>query len=495
VPAISDHENQLLHDCVATPRRLLVDVSTTVRWSGSPVGIVRVERELALWALENRPDAHFVVFDPTALAYRELRRFAFALISDTATLDTFALPDPANPGRRRSDRVPRVLRPAYQWIFQFRRRALRALEQVRLQTRSASIAATCDRLQRVLMKAKDRKVMIGRDGARRPLISIERALGDFITLQEGDDLIAAGAGWSHCNIDALAERKRETGFRLVLLVHDLIPIQFPSYYKQHDLAAFERYMRKAIPLADLIVTGSERVAADIRRYREMERLDVAPIAVTPFGADPVKMRSCSKALPSELVSGRYALLVSTIEPRKGHLMIYETWLQLLAAGVPQAPDFKLVFVGRSGWLVDDMLSKIRSDPHVGENLLICENVDDAELAALYHGAAFCLYPSVYEGYGLPVVEAFFHGKAVLASTGGAIPEIVGTLSPCLDPNDGEAWYRMLKMWIEEPEARRAYEAAIRENFHHPTWKEAAAMFFARVAGEGTTRSSRLLAGP
>ncbi len=467
---------------VDAPRRLLIDVSTTVRWSGPPVGIVRVERELALWARANRSDALFVVFDPAALAYRELSREATALISGSVTLDTFGLPDPANPGGRRSDRIPEGLRPAYYWIFQFRRRALRGLERVRLQTAKPRIAALCDRLQRMLMKDKDRKAMIGPDGSRRPLIRIDRVVGDIIRLEAGDTLIAAGAGWAHCNIDALAQRKQEAGFRFVLLVHDLIPILFPHYYKPHDASAFASYMHKAIPLADLIVTGSQRVAADVRRYGETEGLKVGAIALSPFGADPVTKRAAGARLPAGLAPDRYALLVSTIEPRKGHALIYETWLRLLAAGVPQAADFKLVFVGRPGWMVDVLLDRIKADPKVAGNLMIFENADDDDLAALYEGAAFCLYPSVYEGYGLPVVEAFFHGKAVLASTGGAVPELVGALSPCLDPADGEAWFRTLKTWIEDPAVRRSYERAIRERFRHPTWGEAAAAFFARAAG-------------
>jgi glycosyltransferase involved in cell wall biosynthesis len=463
-------------------RRLLIDVSTSVRWSGPPVGIVRVERELAQWAYANRTDAHFVLFDPSALAYRRLRHDAMQLVFGDATLDTFGLPDPANPRRRTTDRLPPAIRSPVLWVLQFRRRALRALERVRLQTESARVATLCDRLQRALMKAKDRKAMIGRDGERRPLISINRAAGELLALGPGDTLVAAGAGWAHCNVDALAERKRQAGFRFVLLVHDLIPIQFPHYYKPRDAADFARYMQRAIPLADLIVTGSRRVADDVRSYAERQHIAAGEIATVPFGADPIVRHDGRAALPAGLAAGRYALLVSTIEPRKGHGLIYRAWLRLLAEGVPQACGFKLVFVGRSGWMVDDLMATIRQDPRVAGNLLIFENAHDEELAALYEGAAFCLYPSTYEGYGLPVVEAFFHGKAVLASTGGAIPELVGSFSPCLGCNDEEAWYRAIKDWIERPSARHVYEEAIRANFRHPTWNEAAAMFFARVAG-------------
>jgi len=72
---------------------------------------------------------------------------------------------------------------------------------------------------------------------------------------------------------------------------------------------------------------------------------------------------------------------------------------------------------------------------IAGQIVIIEDADDQILSALYEGAAFCVYPSQYEGYGLPICEAFARGKAAIASTGGALPEVVGGLSPCLDPND------------------------------------------------------------
>jgi hypothetical protein len=79
--------------------------------------------------------------------------------------------------------------------------------------------------------------------------------------------------------------------------------------------------------------------------------------------------------------------------------------------------------------------------------------------------------------------AFRYGKAVLASTGGAVPAVVGNFSPCLDPTDGEAWRRMLDTRIQDPAARAVYETRIRTSFRHPDWDEAAQTFFALVQGE------------
>ena len=142
---------------------------------------------------------------------------------------------------------------------------------------------------------------------------------------------------------------------------------------------------------------------------------------------------------------------------------------------------KVGIAGRPGWMVDDLLAEIRDDPQTSGTILMIHHADDDALSALYDGAAFCLYPSVYEGYGLPIIEAFAHGKAVLASAGGALPELVEGFSPCLDPADEQVWYETLRQWIQSPQARAAYERAIRERFRHPTWSEAAAGFFGAIA--------------
>ena len=133
-------------------------------------------------------------------------------------------------------------------------------------------------------------------------------------------------------------------------------------------------------------------------------------------------------------------------------------------------------------MTGDLMRDLRDDPRIAGTLEVFTDADDAKVAALYRDAAFCLYPSRYEGYGLPVVEAFQHGKAVLASTGGAVPEVVGDFSPCLDPADGEAWRRMLQTWIEDPAARAVYEERIRTSFRHPDWDESARAFFALARG-------------
>ena len=226
----------------------------------------------------------------------------------------------------------------------------------------------------------------------------------------------------------------------------------------------------------------------MRAYCATNGIALGNTAVCPLGAN-IGIAPVTQPLPAGLEPGRYALLVGTIEPRKGHRLIYETWLELLADGVPQRAQFKLVFAGREGWMTGDLLRELRGDDRLAGSIKVITKVDDGLMASLYANAAFCLYPSRYEGFGLPAIEAFFHGKAVLASTGGAVPEVVGDFSPCLDPEDAAAWRRMLGSWIEEPTSRIVYEDRIRTLFHHPSWDQSAQTFFAQARNAVGRKSS------
>jgi glycosyltransferase involved in cell wall biosynthesis len=473
------------------PPRIVFDLTTTAMWSGPPVGIVRAESEFGRWGLRHLDRLVPAFFDPSTGGFRELDpEVANDLISKRTAIDTLSFVSPARKGKRRTDRVPRPLQPLAMWLLQSRRMALRTLERFRLAHPNGRAGAIADTVQRAIMGDKYRAVMVRPDGSRRAYVTTDMILGPPIELTSQDTLVCAGSGWTHDDIRVIAEAKRRTGFRFVLLCFDIIPLMFPQFYKPADVAIHRDYCHVAFPLADLVIFNSNTVAADVRAYCEANGLTLGKTAVSTLGAD-IRPAAADAPLPAGLEPNRYALLVSTIEPRKGHRMIYEAWLALLEAGIPQRTRFKLVFAGRIGWLVEDLVADLRGDPRLAGNLEILTDADDDEVAALYRHAAFCLYPSRYEGYGLPVIEAFFYGKAVLASTGGAVPEVVGAFSPCLDPDDGAAWLDMLRLWIERPQARSAYVERIRTSFHRPTWDQSAQAFFALVSQTaGAARNER-----
>jgi len=464
--------------------RMMLDISSFARWAGPPVGIIRVECELARWAKEHVDHVEFVFFDPERRAYRKLnKKWIKPLIDKAFSVNPWVSPNTkAHP--RRSDRIPRAIKPAVMWVLQSRRSALLLLERIRLLAGNSTIRMAAEKLQRPLITKKYRPYMFHADGTRKSLIAYGEFLGPMVEFTSADTLICAGAPWEHSDINIIKTHKERFGFRFVALCHDIIPLQFPQYYKQSDVTTFQAYYNVAFPLADLVVFTAHASRRDALTYCKTHNLKINEACVVPPGADGAVPRATAEAtLPPGIERGRYALYVSTIEPRKGHQLIYNVWLKLLAEGLPQNTGFKLAFVGRPGWKVDKLIDQLNNDTRLHNSLYLLTSVNDNQLAALYDGAAFCLYPSEYEGYGLPVVEAFSRGKALLASTGGAIPEVVAGLSPCLDPHDEKLWHSMLRQWIADPTARAPYEAAIRTRFRPTSWGESAQRFF-EVAAAG-----------
>jgi glycosyltransferase involved in cell wall biosynthesis len=426
-------------------KRVILDISSIAQWVGPAVGILRVEQALARYALAQQWDIIFSFYDKTTGSFHCVNsRWAPYLVSWKGKV-----------GRRRG--VPLSLLPSAYTVVD-------ALERMRLACSDGKIARGIERLQQVVLLARRRR--------RRGVVPFRVAIGRPLVLGPRDVLLSTGSDWTHKDAVAIAALKKQFNFRYVVMCYDIIPLLFPQYYSPRDVHAFRHYWTSTFPVADRILVNSCKVATDIASYCERKHLSVAERRIVPLGCDLTGSTS-SSSLPKGLEPDRFILFVSTIEPRKGHRILLRVWRRLLAITVPQRHYFKLVFVGRAGWLVDDVLDQVNANAFDG-TLVHLTGIGDDELASLYRAAAFCVYPSEYEGFGLPIVEAFSYGRAVLASTGGALPETVGGFSPCLDPTDDDAWFETMKGWIEHPSLRHELENRIRASFSWPTWDQAAA---------------------
>lgn len=457
-------------------RRILLDITTLARASGHADGIVRTLRELARYAMVNVPEIVFVLYDLGIDAPRIVKReWAHRVIEGSAKIDTSYFPDRLSARQRFRERLPEPLKRAMLWIQRPRRQAYLKLERLRLQ--QGRFARSAERIQTHLLNEKYTRELVAPGGARRALVPFDMALTEPPALSRDDVLILAGSDWL-AMYQQLSAAEKLNQPRTVVLCYDIIPLLFPDFFIRKNAEAFRACFHEVFPSADLIVFTAKQIMADARSYCEKSGIELGRSEIVYLGAnfDPVQ-KPGDMALPGGLTSGRYALFVSTIEPRKGHRLLFEVWKRLLAAGIPQRNDFKLVFVGRKGWLVDDLVNELNAHESTGQSLIMLSNVDDATLQRLYSDSAFCLYPSRYEGFGLPVIEAFRYGKAVIASSGGALLETVGGFSPCLDPLDENAWYDAMVSWIERPDARSGFERAIQTGFRPRDWQDVAKEFF------------------
>ena len=142
---------------------------------------------------------------------------------------------------------------------------------------------------------------------------------------------------------------------------------------------------------------------------------------------------------------KYFLSLSTLEPRKNLRLLINAYVDLKKQNI-QLPD--LVLAGRKGWKMDSFLEQI--DPNVKEHIIFTGFIDDEDLADIYGNAKLFVFPSMYEGFGMPPLEAMACGSPVISSDAGSLPEVIGTAGLLFPSQDGEALKMSIKMMNEAP---------------------------------------------
>ncbi len=209
------------------------------------------------------------------------------------------------------------------------------------------------------------------------------------------------------------------GLKLVFVIYDLLPLHYPNWFSAKLVRAFRRWIKSVAILADSVFCISRSVKDDFESLM-FTRFSVSQGTISahllPMGAD-MKARQSSMGLPPGfgetlrvLGQGEAALMVGTIEPRKGYGQILDAFEQLWSRG----RNHRLVIVGRPGWLTHDLQQRIMGNPRLNQQLFWFGNASDEALEALYQACAGVIVASYAEGYGLPLLEAVGHGKPVLA---------------------------------------------------------------------------------
>jgi len=239
----------------------------------------------------------------------------------------------------------------------------------------------------------------------------------------------------------------------VLTVHDLVPYVVPKSMRLRSLIRMRLMLGLTARAADAVVADSRATAVLALRYLGIEK---EQLHVVHAGAQdafrPVPGEEARAAVSGEFaLPARYVLFVSTIEPRKDHL----TLLRAVAA-IPSAP--LLVLAGGMGWRCKDIMAQIRSHERAGR-VRYLGRVADEWLPSLYSGAVLSVYPSLYEGFGLPVLEAMSCGCPVLCSDSSSLPEVGGDAATYFRAGDCEDLARRLAELLNDRGRRQAMSIA------------------------------------
>ncbi len=255
----------------------------------------------------------------------------------------------------------------------------------------------------------------------------------------------------------------QSGARYAVLVYDLIPLTHPHLFPDEP-NPFMPWLDWALKRACLVQTISHYSARTIAAYRENRGFPLVPTEVIRLG-DPLQASTrAPNPLPPHI---RFILCVGTIEARKNHRLLLDTWLILRERLGERCPH--LVWAGRKGWLVDDLFTQLRAARWLEGRIIHLPQASDAELETLYRDSLFTVYPSLAEGWGLPVAESLSRGKVCIASNSTSIPEIAGDLPYFIDPFDPRSLAELICRLLDQPAELAAREVRIRETWRAQPW--------------------------
>ena len=261
--------------------------------------------------------------------------------------------------------------------------------------------------------------------------------------------------------------------RKIVTIYDLTFLRFPQTHGAVEQARLTVLTRLAAQRADHVVTVSAASRSDIvERYGvPPNRVTVAPGAVDRSLFRPTDDAACAAFRRQRGLGRDYFLHVGTLHPRKNVPVLIEAFARLRARG---RRDHHLVLVGRSDHGAGDVFRTVRARG-LDDVVHHLENVDAADLAATYSGATALVLPSLYEGFGLPALEAMSCGCPVLASQAGALPEVCGDAALFFDPRDPDALSARLESLLDDAALRQDLTRRGFANCDRFSWERTAAL--------------------
>jgi glycosyltransferase involved in cell wall biosynthesis len=258
-----------------------------------------------------------------------------------------------------------------------------------------------------------------------------------------------------------------------ITINDMIPVLFPHYFEPEITADFRRVL-ESIRDDDWIIAISQSTRNDLCDYL---KIDPARVFITPLAASGSFYR-CDDAMKQAaarrrygITEGPYILSLSTLEPRKN----IDHTIRCFARTVEEQgiQDLQLVLVGSKGWDFDRVFGEIAQNEGIRKRIIVTGYVPDQDLATLYSGSMMFVHPSLYEGFGLPVLEAMQCGVPVITSTTSSLPEVAGDAGILVDPKDADALCQAIWTLYSDAALRGELAAKSLQRASQFSWKKCA----------------------
>ena len=291
------------------------------------------------------------------------------------------------------------------------------------------------------------------------------------------DLLSDGVNLYHGLSGELPIGIKKAGIKTVVTIHDLIFMRHPEFYNPLDAWIYARKFYHTCREADRIIAISECTKRDIIEYGKVdpERINVVYQSCAPRFSMQISDEQLQQTNRKYQLPRRYILNVGTIERRKNALLAVKA-----LAFLPN--DVSLVIVGKRTKYADEITKYLHKNPALQLRVLMLQGVSDTDLAAIYRQAECFVYPSRYEGFGLPIIEAIHCGLPVVACTGSCLEEAGGEGCLYVSPDDAEGLAQTIDLLLTDGASKADRLAICRAYIHRFEGNDVASQVFGIYEG-------------
>jgi len=428
-------------------KRILIDLTDIEGWNGHHGGTQRVVYGIAKQFFQQSDEKSPVEFMVFSQRDNQFYQTSFEPIYDrtegqvaaTANLQT-------QPGTSLQSKVKRTIRPYVPQRLIKSKRARASVEKALRLSKGAARRARGKISRHKSMKISSR--------------------GQRINFTRNDVVLILGKPWDSPGMEqALTNAKAETGFLLAQVIYDLIIPLYPHLHHPTLFKNYTQYIFEAIYCSDLLLPISKCTEKDLSIFAKRLNLAMPKTKVIRL-ADEITSFKDKDSKPDARISDSFIACVGTIEIRKNHTLLYYAYKLAQEQGI-KLPQ--LVIVGSRGWLTGDFQYLVEHDPVMKDNILLLDNINDQGLTWIYENCMFTVYPSFYEGWGLPVAESLANGKACIASNTSSIPEIGRDIIDYFSPHDTQACLNAIIKYLD-PKIREQKEVEIKNRYKPTSWE-------------------------
>ncbi|MDF1757418.1 MAG: glycosyltransferase family 1 protein [Legionellaceae bacterium] len=250
----------------------------------------------------------------------------------------------------------------------------------------------------------------------------------------------------------------------VFFVHDLIPIIYPEYCSTGEDERHKAKMNHILKLASGIITNSKATLQDLQKYANTTNQKIPKTTVSLLATGVKYLQAGPRPIKKP-----YFVILSTIDPRKNHYSLLNTWRYLVQNFQEKTPH--LVIIGKRGWECEQVIDMLERCQFLKGFVTEISNCNDQDLTTYLAHSQALLFPSFAEGYGLPLIEALELKVPVIASHLDVFKEIAGDVPEYIAPHDGIKWGKAIMDYAKFDCENRKQQLERLDNFNLPTWDE------------------------